>query len=188
VTKKSPIYDRKSTILKMRTRSLSRVYQTCYPLAVTRYVSDEDSEELFDNLQQDRLDELLRALDNTLWKQVVSRFEKVLEVGQVLLTSQTAAKILKELVFQGEREPYGVRGGTLVVLFRDRLGKEVKMGRFPLDSYTNSTFEMHLTLVENSNIKVKVSNLLRKVAGLDELVVLDNNFKLEKRKLYRSSQ
>jgi len=144
-------------------------------------------EDPFQHLEHHRFQELLSALSNTILKQVLKRMTKVLETGEVLLSPLTASQILKSLVYQGELEPYGVRGGTLVVLFRDRLGKLVKLGRFPLDKYTNSTYEMHLTLQENTNFKLKVENLMRRIAGLDPVLVLGSEFKLEKRKLYRSS-
>jgi len=144
-------------------------------------------ENMFENLEQERLKELLSALSNSLLKQVLRRISKVLEIGEVFLSPIAASKIIKELVYQGEREPYGVRGGTLVVLFCDRLGKQTKMGKFPLDAYTNSTYEMHLTIHQDTNIKVKMENLVRKMTGLEPIMMLAPEFKLEKRKLYRSS-
>jgi len=174
----------------VRPRSLSKVYQTCYPVAVTSYIQDDvaqSTEDVFENLEEERLILLLGALSNTLLKQVLRRISKVLEIGDVVLSPLAASKIIKELVYQGEREPYGVRGGTLVVLFCDRLGNETKMGKFPMDVNTNSTYEMHLTLKQDANLKVKMANMMRKMAGLEPVMVLSPSFKLEKKKLYRSS-
>ena len=44
--------------------------------------------------------------------------------------------------------------GFNYILFSDRVGKVHKIGRFPLDSSMTSTYQLHLTLVENRNIKV----------------------------------
>lgn len=177
-------------MLITRGTSLSRVYATCYPVAVTSYTDGdelEESESVLEHLEQERLVQLINALRSTVLKQVLGRMAKILEVGEVLLSRSTAVQILQELVYQGEREPYGVRGGVLVVLFNDRFGKVHKMGRFPLDSSTTSTYHIHLTLVENRNFKVVLDNLVRKVTGLDPAVLLANTFSLEKKKLYRSS-
>jgi len=171
-----------------RAGSMSRMYQTCYPLAVSTYVDEEqEMESVFENLEQERFNNLLNALGNTVFKQVLRRMEKILEVGEVLISPATATTILKDLILCGEREPYGVRGGTLVVLFSDRLGGVHKMGRFPLDSSVTSTYEIKLNLVEDRNIKVKLENLVRKVTGQAPLVFLGSKFQLEKKKLYRSS-
>jgi len=173
---------------------LSRVYATCYPVAVSSYTDQpqsDESESVLENLEQvweqERLNKLLNALRSTVLKQVLGRMAKILEVGEVVLSRNTATQILQELVCQGEREPYGVRGGVLVVLFNDRLGRVHKMGRFPLDSSTTSTYHIHLTLVENRNFKVVLDNLVRKVTGLEPAILLANTFRLEVKKLYRSS-
>jgi len=180
-------------MLITRGTSLSRVYATCYPVAVTSLTgscngSGSHADELESgNLEQERLAKLLNALNNTVIKQVLGRMAKILEVGEVLLSRNTATQILQELVYQGEREPYGVRGGILVVLFNDRFGKVHKMGRFPLDSSTTSTYHIHLTLSENRNFKVVWDNWVRKVTGVEPAILLSTSFTLEKKKLYRSS-
>jgi len=61
------------------------------------------------------------------------------------------------------------------------------MGKFPMDVNINSTYEMHLTLKQDANLKVKMANMMRKMAGLEPVMVLSPSFKLEKKKLYRSS-
>jgi len=171
-----------------RGTSLSRVYATCYPVAVTSYSEQNESDEsVLENLEQDRLSLLLNALKNTILKQILTRMAKILEVGEVLLPRSAATQILKDLLNEGEREPYGIRGGTIIVTFNDRFGNSHKMGRFPLDASTTSTYHIHLTLVENRNFKVVLDNLVRKMTGVEPTVLIANTFKLEKRKLYRSS-
>jgi len=168
---------------------MSRVYQSCYPLAVSNYLLEEspETESVLENPEQERFNNLLNALGNTVFKQVLRRMEKILEVGEVLISPTTATSILKDLILFGEREPYGVRGATLVVTFSDRVGGVKKMGRFPLDSSVTSTYELNLNLVEDRNIKVKLENLVRKMTGQTPLVFVGPKFKLEKKKLYRSS-
>jgi len=175
----------------MRDVSLSSLYQTCYPLAVTSYIEDDmmnnNIEDQFQHLERERLTKLLAVLGSTVFKQMLRSMEKVMEVDRVLVDPETTMNILKEVVYQGEREPCGVRGGTLVVLFSDRLGVLHRVGRFSLDPATIPTYELHLTLTEDKTIKVKFENLLRKISGLCPNTVIRPGFTLRKRKLYRSS-
>ena len=163
---------------------MSSAYQTCYPLAVSNYVN-EDTEAVFEHLEQERFNHLLTALGNTVFTTVLRRMEKVLEVGEVLISPATATTILKDIILAGEREPYGVRGGVLIVTFSDRRGRATKMGRFPLDSATNATYELKLNLVEDRNMKVVLENVVRKVIGQNPLIFIGSKFKMEKKKLYR---
>lgn len=175
----------------MKDSTLSSLYQNCYPLAVTSYFEDDmvnnNIEDQFQHLERERLTRLLAVLGSTVFKQIVKSMEKIVEVDRVLVPPATTMDILKEVVYQGEREPCGVRGGTLVVLFSDRLGHLHRVGRFSLDPSTLPTYELHLTLAEDTTIKGKFENLLRKISGLCPNTFIRPGFTLRKRKLYRSS-
>lgn len=177
-----------------KSTSLSRVYQACYPLAVSSYTHEDDHEDelarredVLEDLEQERLSCLLVALRNTVFKQVLKRIEKIAEIDQVLIHQQDTLKILQEIVYLGEREPYGIRGGTLVVLFSDCSGTVHKIGRFPLDAGTVPTYQLHLTLRENKNFKIRMENLVRRVSGQGPVALLSPAYTLTKKKLYRSS-
>jgi len=168
--------------------SLSRVYQACYPLAVSSYKEeDETTEDVFEDLEQERLSCLLVALRNTVFKQVLKRIEKVAELEHVIISPHTTLSLLEKIVYLGEREPCGIRGGTLVVLFSDRSGTSHKIGRFPMDAGTVSTYQIHLTLKEDRNFKIRMENLMRKIAGHGAITVVGPLYTVEKKKLYRSS-
>jgi len=177
-----------------KSRILSRVFESHYPLAITSY-QDEDTikdvgeleDDVFQYLQEERLSALLSALTGTLMKQVVRSMAKVMEVGEVSVPPTTSRMLLQEMVRLGEREPYGVRGGTLVVLFVDRLGHSHRIGQFPLDPATISTYELQLALYENTQIKVKLAKLVRRLSGQPQQLEVDTHFQLRKKKLYRSS-
>lgn len=173
------------------TANFTSLYQSCYPLAVTSYIEDDlmnnNIEDQFQHLEREKLTRLISALSTTVFKQILKSIEKIAEAERVLVHPQTTVDILKEVVYQGEREPCGVRGGTLVVLFSDRLGQLHRVGRFPLDPTTLPTYELHLTLNEDRTIKVKLENLMRKISGLCPNTVIRPGFTLRKRKLYRSS-
>ena len=100
--------------------------------------------------------------------------------------------ILNQMVTLAEQEPYGVKGGTLVVMFSPSLTSPtyptpIKIGRFPLDPTKVSTYELHLTLQLNCAVKVKLANLIRKLQGKAVKLEVSEEFILEKKKLYRSS-
>ena len=107
------------------------------------------------------------------------------------LPTPTLNHILNQLVLLAEREPYGVRGGTLVVMFSPPPTSpnttSIKIGRFPLDPTTVSTFEIHLTLQSTNQVKLKLANLIRRLQGKKAKLVVDEKFTLVKKKLYRSS-
>ena len=117
-----------------------------------------------------------------------------MELGPLItmdLPTPTLNHILNQLVLLAEREPYGVRGGTLVVMFSPPHTSPnttpIKIGRFPLDPTTVSTFEIHLTLQSTNQVKLKLANLIRRLQGKTARLVVDKKFTLIKKKLYRSS-
>ena len=107
------------------------------------------------------------------------------------LPTPTLQQILNQMIILAEREPYGVRGGTLVVMFSPSTTSPstppTKIGRFPLDPTTVSTYELHLTLQSTNQVKLKLANLVRRLQGKKVMLVVDNKFTLVKKKLYRSS-
>ena len=121
----------------------------------------------------------------------------MLELGSstmLSLPSPTMNKIVKQMVVLAEEEPYGVRGGTLVVMFSPPQTSTTyptlrKIGRFPMDPTMVSTYELHLTLQEACpvKLKLKLANLFRKLQGKTAKLVVDEKFVLVKKKLYRSS-
>ena len=122
------------------------------------------------------------------------RCSKVLELGPMItldLPTPTLNQILNQMIILAEREPYGVRGGTLVVMFSPSTTSPstppTKIGRFPLDPTTVSTYELHLTLQSTNQVKLKLANLVRRLQGKKAMLVVDNKFTLVKKKLYRSS-
>merc|ERR1719233_1760084 len=95
------------------------------------------------------------------------------------------------MVVLAEEEPYGVRGGTLVMFSPPRTLPTYptfrKIGRYPMDATMVSTYELHLTLQESCPVKLKLANLFRKLQGKAAKLVVDEKFVLVKKKLYRSS-
>jgi len=151
-------------------------------------------DELFKDFEMERLAGLVKKMTKFM-KQVLTRCSKVLELGSstiLSLSAPTMNTIVKKMVVLAEEEPYGIRGGTLVVMFSPPQTSSTyptlrKIGRFPMDPTMVSTYELHLTLQESCPVKLKLVNLFRKLQGKAAKLVVDEKFVLVKKKLYRSS-
>jgi len=150
-------------------------------------------DELFKDLEMERLADFVNRMTRFM-KQVLTRCSKVLDLGSSTILSLPAPimnRIVKQMVVLAEEEPYGVRGGTLVVMFSppqtSPTHPTLKIGRFPMDPTVVSTYELHLTLQEACPVKLKLANLFRKLQGKAAKMVVDEKFGLVKKKLYRSS-
>ena len=113
-----------------------------------------------------------------------------LEHGSLLqLPCETLDKILLDMVTLGEEEPYGVMGGTLVAHYVHRnsgkMNKSTRIGLFSLKPDITSTFELQLTLYPSTDVKHKIANLIEKIQGKSNKLVIDQKFMLSKKKLYR---
>jgi len=176
-----------------KSRLLAKVFENNCPLAITSYSDDNNNEDnnneenFYQYWEEERLSMLLSALSKTVMKSVAKAVAKVMEVSKVILPQEASWKMLQEMVILGEQEPYGVRGGTLVVLLMDRLGKVHKICRFPLDPDTISTYEIQLTLHEDKHFKSKFAAFIRRLSGKLPQLDIDQHYELRKKKLYRSS-
>lgn len=175
-------------VLDSKAQLLSMAYEVSCPLTITSRMDDNDDFHQYrQQIQKQRLESLVAILEKAVMKGIMNVLAKVVEVDNVLMPSTAITTLLKEIVELGESEPYGVRGGTLVVMFVDRLGKTHKIGKFALDPTTISTYELHIQLFEDKHVKVKLAALIRRLAGRSQQLMVDSHFQLKKKKLYRSS-
>ena len=162
---------------------------------------DQTLDYAFKLLEQERLLKLMKVLKRTILGKVLPLCTKVLGLdnGSLLeLPSKTLKNVLVDMVNLGEQEPYGVQGGTLILYFgnaeyimdnSDNICNSLsftRMGRFPLNMYITSTFELHLTIYPSTHLKHKLANLVRKLKGKPPKLVVGEKFTLTKKKLYRS--
>ena len=142
---------------------------------------------------------LLKLFDS----EVSSQLSKHLEVEEVLCEIEIPRVVLNKIISQtlilSEKEPCGLKGATFVVLLSSpsqvtsnsseddpEADSRTKIGRFKVDQFTVSTFELHLTLSISHELSLKVANFVRKIQGDKSLVRIDQQFNIEKKKLYRS--
>ena len=149
-------------------------------------------DDAFKLLEREQLENLAKELQGHFCTKVLPICAKMvyLEHGSVLdLPSYIMKKILVEMVALGEKEPYGVMGGTLVVNCvletPANITKSTRIGRFPLKPELPSTFELHLTLFPSTQVKHRIANLMEKIQGKPEKIVIDQKYILTKKKLYR---
>ena len=115
----------------------------------------------------------------------------MLDTGSELeIQEENLEAIIDEMIRLGEQEPCGVSGGVLVIHLGECLEEdEVKcLGRLPISPDNTATFELHLHLIPSTNIKHKVANLARRMQAKPPIIIVDQNFKIVKKKLYRSYQ
>jgi len=151
--------------------------------------------EVFDQLRRKELQTLGNRLKCTVFKQVIGRCKRSLGTGkEVIIDASTINAIFSSVVALSESEPYGIRGGSLVVLFAPTPSSKdtpLKIGHFPMDPSTVTTFELHLTIQASMAVTTRVcqtlTNLVRKIGGKPTQVHIDPKFKLIKKKLYRTS-
>jgi len=150
---------------------------------------------VLDQMGREQLRADAARIQGTLFRQVMSRCRRVLGLeGALVAEAAVVQAIVASLVGLSESEPYGVRGGTLVVLFNPAprtANPPVKVGRFPLGSGAVPTFELHLTLQVSTAVTARIrrglANLVHKLGGKPAQVRVDPKFQLTKKKLYRSS-
>lgn len=160
-----------------------------------RAVNSMDWGEVFDQLRKKELQTLGNRLKCSVFKQVIGRCKKSLGAGkEVVIDASTINAIFSSVVALSELEPYGVRGGSLVVLFAPAPNSKdtpVKIGHFPMDPSIVTTFELHLTIQASMAVTTRVrqtlTNIVRKIGGKPTQVHIDPKFKIIKKKLYRSS-
>ena len=149
-------------------------------------------DDAFKLLEREQLENLTKELQGHFCTKVLPICAKMVHIehGSLLdLPSDIMKKILVEMVALGEKEPYGVMGGTLVVNCvletPANITKSTRIGRFPLKPELPSTFELHLTLFPSTQVKHRIANLMEKIQGKPEKIVIDQKYILSKMKLYR---
>ena len=154
----------------------------------------------FEFIEYERVNKLRRNLKRLFKSKVLPVCSKTmnLDSGSALEVQEDSLDdIIDDMINLGEEEPYGVNGGVLVVHFGSNeedlteMGNNVndnqipvRIGKFEISSRTISTFQLHLTLIPSTNLKHKMANLVRRFQAKPPIMVVDQRFKLTKKKLY----
>ena len=139
-------------------------------------------------MRRERSANLISDLSKIFKRDILSLCKKTLEMesgSEMLLEDRIMDVIISDIIRLGEKEPYGVHGGVIVVNFV-RGSEDVKrIGKFAIDSNTIPTFELHLSLSSSTNLLHKMSNLMKRMQARSPLMFVDEKFQLDKVKLYR---
>ncbi|XP_021925272.1 protein charybde-like isoform X3 [Zootermopsis nevadensis] len=108
-----------------------------------------------------------------------------LACGEVLLPADLLPHIARDVLRMAENEPCGLRGCTLFINFEnDHVCRRI--GTIKCDPSTVSTFELFLTLKQDSSSWHSLLPQFLKNLTRGGTIMISQGFTLEKKKLYRS--
>lgn len=108
-----------------------------------------------------------------------------LACGEVLLPADLLPRVARDVVRMAENEPCGLRGCTLFINFEnDQVCR--RLGQIKCDPNTVSTFELFLTLKQDSSSWHSILPQFLKNLTRGRTIMISPGFTLEKKKLYRS--
>ena len=160
-----------------------------------------------DLMEQERLEELRKILWKLITSKVIPFCSKNLrlDAGSVMEFQEDVLElIINDMIRLGESEPCGINGGMLVINFGgeerhltmeamsgDASGVRsdqgpVRLGQLPICTDYVATYELHLTIIPSTKIMHRMANLFRWIQAKPPVLVIDQKFKLLKKKLYRS--
>ena len=154
----------------------------------------------FKLMEEKRIEELRKML----WKLITTKMIPFcsknlrLDTGSSLEFQEDALElIISDMIRLGEREIYGINGGMIVINFGDderhltpgEMSADAsgvrRLCQLPICTDNIATYELHLTLIPSTNIKHKMANLFRRFQAKPPVLVVDQKFKLVKKKLYQ---
>lgn len=102
-------------------------------------------------------------------------------------------KIARDILLMSESEPCGIRGCSLTIHLQDKLNCS-ELIKLQYDPNTVSTFEIHLTLQEDTRHLVSIKKMMMRLTGCFKHSAYRSTpkmlclaYKLEKQKLYRTA-
>lgn len=149
--------------------------------------NNNDMEQRKRDLVAARLAGLVAELADTVMGEMRRLVAKAADTSEVDFSPASAEVLMREAVRLGELEPYGVRGGVVVITFTNWEGETRRLGRIPLDQDTIETYELEIEVFESRETATWLGNAFRKVWGQAQVTSMDTKFQLTKRKLYGSS-
>jgi len=126
-----------------------------------------------------------QALARRLESELRAAKSAQLACGEVLLPADLLPRIARDVLRMAENEPCGLRGCTLFINFEnDHVCRRI--GTIKCDPSTVSTFELFLTLKQDSSSWHSLLPQFLKNLTRGGTIMISQGFTLEKKKLYRS--
>lgn len=111
---------------------------------------------------------------------------------EILIPCGLTMRIARDILIMSESEPCGIRGCSLTIHLQEK-SKCTELVKMQYDPSTVSTFEIHLTLQEDTRHMVSLRKMMMQMTGCFKHSsyrttpkMLCLAYKLEKQKLYRS--
>ncbi|KAL3875550.1 hypothetical protein ACJMK2_033491 [Sinanodonta woodiana] len=139
------------------------------------------------------------AVNLSRTKEIASLIERDLRAArdkhlhcEILIPCGLISKIARDILIMADNEPCGIRGCCLHISLQERNVCQ-KLVQVAFDPLTVSTFEVHLTLHEDTRSWCSVKKLFISITGClkdskwtQSPKLLCQGYKLEKKKLYRT--
>lgn len=129
---------------------------------------------------------LIESIENTLKDAKTQDFDN----GQVevLYPVDLSSRVAEEIVRLAEDEPCGLRGCIIYICLEDKCNNSRRLGKVRCDSTAVPTFEVTLTLKQDSSWArlLPLKGCWKKLKN--KAVVINSSYSLTKTKLYRSDQ
>lgn len=186
----------KSTIHRLLGKETQNVFETDYERDETERDNDERpvQHRQWYGLVED-------PSDDTKWKEVAKHIEDGLKEArekylkcEILVPCGLTNRIARDILIMSESEPCGVRGCSLTIHFQENSSCS-ELVKIQLDPNTVPTFEIHLTLQEDTHHMVSVRKLMMQLTGCFKHSIYRSTpkmlclaYKLEKLKLYRANR
>ncbi|XP_050294693.1 protein charybde-like [Anthonomus grandis grandis] len=128
---------------------------------------------------------VIEALSKRLEAELKDAKNTHLMVEEVLLPNGLTRRIAQDIFKRADNEPYGLRGCILKINFETE-GVTRKISAFHCDPTTPATFEIYLTLKQNTaSWNHFLPQFLKKITSGP--VIISPDYQVELKKLYRSS-
>ena len=112
---------------------------------------------------------------------------------EILIPCGLTMRIARDILIMSESEPCGIRGCSLIIHLQEK-SKCCELVKLQYDPTTVSTFEIHLTLQEDTRQIVSVRKMMMQLTGCFKHSTYKSTpkmlclaYKLEKQKLYRAT-
>lgn len=168
-----------------------------YLIIYVFFISFSDQETTVDNYGS--IDSL-SSLDLKQCSHLIQRIQQTLRVVrdqqlkcEILVPCGLIKKIAQDIVHMAYYEPCGLRGCMLYINLEEK-NQCRRLAKLSYDPNTVATFELHLTLKEETRrwcffkkLFISLSGCMKDVAWSSSWKLLCSSYKLEKKKLYRKN-
>jgi len=162
---------------------MCKIQKQLYPAVFSIDTSGNGANLNIEKKHQENIEELVSVLAGKVMGDIENLVKDVTGGSEVKMEPDMTSPLLQEVARLGEKEPYGMRGGQLVLIFTDGQKVHHKLGIIALDPDTIETYQLQINLFESKDGLDRMRNMMRKMWGQPRRVILDK-FHIKKKRLY----